>query len=115
MKAYYRCVYVFFQVLSVTFDSIHASRRALCYVQVLKPKLGVVDFKKVLALEPSNAVARAQLDTTQKLIRKTEFEKVCTNFCRVVVAGAFSVERRSDGRLYRSLRFLLGGYPLDLD
>ncbi|KAL5523591.1 hypothetical protein ACEPAG_7764 [Sanghuangporus baumii] len=50
-------------------------RRALCHVQVLKPKLAVADFKKVLALEPSNALARSQLDTTQKLIRRTEFEK----------------------------------------
>ncbi|EJD02809.1 protein phosphatase 5 [Fomitiporia mediterranea MF3/22] len=50
-------------------------RRALCQVQVLKPKLAVTDFKKVIALEPNNALARTQLDTTQKLIRRTEFEK----------------------------------------
>lgn len=50
-------------------------RRALCYLQSLKPQLAVADFKRVLKLEPNNATARSQLETTQKLIRKVEFEK----------------------------------------
>ena len=58
------------------FVPVREDRRALCYVQTLKPKLAVTDFKKVLSLEPNNALARQQLETTQKLIRKTEFEKV---------------------------------------
>ncbi|THG95052.1 hypothetical protein EW145_g8032 [Phellinidium pouzarii] len=50
-------------------------RRALCHLQILKPQLAVADFKKVLTLDPKNAVARSQLDTTLKLIRKADFEK----------------------------------------
>ncbi len=36
----------------------------------------MADFKKVLALDPSNKLARSQLETTQKMIRKAEFERV---------------------------------------
>ncbi|KAG6920286.1 hypothetical protein DXG01_005055 [Tephrocybe rancida] len=50
-------------------------RRATCYMQILKPASAVSDFKKVLALEPKNESVRAQLLSTQKLIRKIEFEK----------------------------------------
>ncbi|KAG6866725.1 hypothetical protein C0991_011384 [Blastosporella zonata] len=50
-------------------------RRATCYMQILKPASAVSDFKKVLALEPKNESVRAQLVSTQKLIRKIEFEK----------------------------------------
>ena len=50
-------------------------RRALCNLQALQPKLAVADFKRVLALEPRNDIARSQLDVTQKLIRRVEFEK----------------------------------------
>ncbi|KAI5121578.1 hypothetical protein M0805_000757 [Coniferiporia weirii] len=50
-------------------------RRALCHLQILKPQLAVADFKKVIVLDPKNALARSQLETTQKLIRKAEFEK----------------------------------------
>ncbi|KAG6898180.1 hypothetical protein C0992_004167 [Termitomyces sp. T32_za158] len=50
-------------------------RRATCYMQVLKYSAAVVDFKKVLVLEPKNDSVRAQLVSTQKLIRKIEFEK----------------------------------------
>lgn len=37
----------------------------------------MVDFNKVLLLNPKNQVAKTQLDTTKKLIRRIEFEKVC--------------------------------------
>jgi serine/threonine-protein phosphatase 5 len=47
----------------------------MCHIQILKPQLAVVDLKAVLALEPQNAQVRKQLDSTQKLVRKIEFEK----------------------------------------
>lgn len=50
-------------------------RRATCYLQTLKLQLAVADFKKVLSLEPSNETVRQQMVSTQKLIRKIEFEK----------------------------------------
>lgn len=50
--------------------------RATCYMQILKPQSAVADFRKVLTLEPNNATVRAQMVSTQKLIRKIEFEKV---------------------------------------
>jgi hypothetical protein len=54
--------------------TIHS--RALCQLSILKPKLAVVDFTKVLKLNPKNQIAKAQLDATKKLIRRIEFEKV---------------------------------------
>ena len=45
-------------------------------MQILKPQSAVADFRKVLALEPNNATVRTQMASTQKLIRKIEFEKV---------------------------------------
>ncbi|KAI5890586.1 protein phosphatase 5 [Schizophyllum commune H4-8] len=50
-------------------------RRATCYLQTLRPQLAVTDFKRVLQIEPKNDTVRAQLTSTQKLIRKIEFEK----------------------------------------
>lgn len=50
--------------------------RATCYLQTLRPQLAVTDFKKVSALEPQNEIVRQQMVSTQKLIRKIEFEKV---------------------------------------
>ncbi|KAI4526227.1 protein phosphatase 5 [Schizophyllum commune Loenen D] len=52
-----------------------ASARATCYLQTLRPQLAVADFKRVLQIEPRNETVRAQLTSTQKLIRKIEFEK----------------------------------------
>ena len=49
--------------------------RAMCHIQILKPQLAVADLKKVLALEPQNAQVRKELESTQKLVRKIEFEK----------------------------------------
>ena len=53
-----------------------AGRRATCYLQTLKYKQAIADFKKLLALEPGNQLVRMQLDSTQKIMRKVEFEKV---------------------------------------
>jgi serine/threonine-protein phosphatase 5 len=47
----------------------------MCHIQILKPQLAIADLKKVLALEPQNAQVRQELDSTQKLVRKIEFEK----------------------------------------
>jgi len=43
---------------------------------MLKPQLAIGDFKKVLAIEPHNNGVKQQLEATQKLVRKIEFEKV---------------------------------------
>ncbi|EMD37858.1 hypothetical protein CERSUDRAFT_50822, partial [Gelatoporia subvermispora B] len=50
-------------------------RRATCYLQTLKYKQAIADFKKILVLEPQNQLVRTQLDSTQKILRKFEFEK----------------------------------------
>jgi serine/threonine-protein phosphatase 5 len=51
-------------------------RRATCYLQTLKPQMAVQDLKKVLALEPSNSAVKEQLQSTQKLVKRIQFEKV---------------------------------------
>jgi len=50
-------------------------RRALCYLSILKNVQAIADFKKTLALDPQNTIARKQLEATQKLQRRIEFEK----------------------------------------
>ena len=68
--------------VSWTFDfaSFHVSdnpnRRATCYLQTVRYKQAIADFKKLLTLEPQNQLVRMQLDSTQKILRKVEFEKV---------------------------------------
>ncbi|GAA6006865.1 PP5 family serine/threonine-protein phosphatase [Rhodotorula paludigena] len=49
-------------------------RRAIANLAILKPKAAIVDLKKVISLEPNNAAAKAQLDATQKLVRRLAFE-----------------------------------------
>ena len=49
--------------------------RAMCHIQILKPQSAIADLKKVLALEPQNAQVRKELESTQKLVRRIEFEK----------------------------------------
>ena len=44
----------------------------------MKYKQAIADFKKLLTLEPQNQLVRMQLDSTQKILRKVEFEKVRT-------------------------------------
>ena len=46
-------------------------------MQTLKYKLAIADFRKLLTLEPQNQLVRTQLDSTTKIMRKVEFEKVC--------------------------------------
>ena len=47
----------------------------MCHIQILKPHLAIADLKKVLSLEPQNAQVRKEFESTQKLVRKIEFEK----------------------------------------
>jgi serine/threonine-protein phosphatase 5 len=47
----------------------------MCHIQTLKPQSAIADLKRVLALEPQNAQVRKELESTQKLVRKIEFEK----------------------------------------
>lgn len=54
----------------------YITRRAQCHLQMLKPQLAVGDFKKVLAIDPNNKSVKQQMEATQKLVRKIEFEKV---------------------------------------
>lgn len=50
-------------------------RRALANLAILKPKAALVDFKQVVAFEPANDTAKAQLEATQRLLRRLQFEK----------------------------------------
>ena len=50
-------------------------RRAVCFLNVLKYQQAIADFKTALKLDPKNAVAKSQLEATQKLVRRIEFEK----------------------------------------
>lgn len=50
-------------------------RRALCYLSVLKYQQAIADFKTAVKLDPKNTVAKSQLDVTQKLVRRIDFEK----------------------------------------
>jgi serine/threonine-protein phosphatase 5 len=50
-------------------------RRALCHLSILKYQQAIADFKTALELDPKNAVVKSQLDATQKLVRRIEFEK----------------------------------------
>ena len=51
-------------------------RRATCYLQTLRYKQAIADFKKLLTIEPQNQLVRTQMDSTTKILRKVEFEKV---------------------------------------
>jgi serine/threonine-protein phosphatase 5 len=55
---------------------VYPTRRAQCNLQTLKPERAVADFRKIIALEPKNTTVKQQLEATQKLVRKIEFEKV---------------------------------------
>jgi len=68
--------------------SIAKDSRATCYMQILKFQAAVADFKKVLALEPKNELVRSQMVSTQKLIRKIEFEKASICIFSMPVANA---------------------------
>jgi serine/threonine-protein phosphatase 5 len=81
-------------------------RRAMCHIQILKPQLAVADLKKVLAIEPQNAQVRKELESTQKLIRKIEFEKAieveeeksAAERCLEIIAeGTCEVEKTYEG------------------
>lgn len=50
-------------------------RRAVAQLAIMRPKAAISDFKKVVSLEPGNKIAKQQLESTQKLVRRLEFEK----------------------------------------
>uniref|UniRef100_A0A0W0F0S8 Serine/threonine-protein phosphatase n=1 Tax=Moniliophthora roreri TaxID=221103 RepID=A0A0W0F0S8_MONRR len=63
---------------AITLDPKYAKayyRRATCHLQILQHQSAISDFKKVLALEPHNETVRNQMVSTQKLVRRIEFEK----------------------------------------
>lgn len=72
-----------------------SASRATCHLQTLQPKSAIADFKKILALEPKNETVRAQLVSTQKLVKKIDFEKAIETEgevdavlrCREMIAG----------------------------
>ncbi|KAI0695456.1 phosphoprotein phosphatase [Cytidiella melzeri] len=81
-------------------------RRATCYLQTLKYKQAIADFKKLIQLEPGNQLVRTQLDSTQKMVRKTEFEKAiemeeeknAVERCLEMIAeGACDLDKTYDG------------------
>lgn len=51
----------------------------------MKYKQAIGDFKKVLQFEPKNDLVRSQLDATQKILRKVEFEKVIASFYLILL------------------------------
>ncbi|KAF8348343.1 phosphoprotein phosphatase [Amanita rubescens] len=98
-------------------------RRAMCYLQILKPQAAVGDFKKVISLEPNNETVKSQLVSTQKLIRRIEFEKAIemeeeknpVDRCReIIVEGGCEVEKTytgpklsfEDGKYLITLQFI---------
>jgi serine/threonine-protein phosphatase 5 len=72
-KAYYRYVYLLPLLYTVHYRLF---RRGTCHLQILKYSQAIADFKKVVKLEPKNDLVKTQLASTQKLVRKIEFEKV---------------------------------------
>ncbi|KZV73298.1 hypothetical protein PENSPDRAFT_539442, partial [Peniophora sp. CONT] len=50
-------------------------RRAMCNIQLLKYQAAISDLKKVIHIEPGNTSVKSQLESTQKLLRRIEFEK----------------------------------------
>jgi serine/threonine-protein phosphatase 5 len=64
-------------------------RRATCYLQILKYSQAIADFKKVVKLEPKNDLVKTQLASTQKLVRKIEFEKVRSGELSPVSCGTY--------------------------
>lgn len=70
-------------------ERIICFRRGTCYLQTLNQQKAITDFKKVLALEPKNDTVKTQLQATQKLVRKLEFEKVWS----FLVAGVYPLIR----------------------
>ncbi|KAL8277793.1 hypothetical protein RQP46_009776 [Phenoliferia psychrophenolica] len=69
-------------------------RRALANLAIMKPKGAVTDLKKVLQLEPNNTSAKAQLDATQKLLRRLRFEAAISSKDEVATKVATSIKIR---------------------
>lgn len=71
----------------------------------MQPKGAAADLRKVLQFDPKNATAKAQLDSTIKLIRRIDFEKAIagkeeekvTDRARVMLKDGMVVEKEYDG------------------
>ncbi|VDB87338.1 unnamed protein product [Peniophora sp. CBMAI 1063] len=69
-------------------------RRAMCNIQLLKYQAAISDLKKVMQIEPGNTSVKSQLESTQKLLRRIEFEKAievgeeqsAVDRCREIIA-----------------------------
>jgi len=99
-------------------------RRATCYLQILKYSQAITDFKNVVKLDPKNELVKTQLASTQKLVRKIEFEKAiefegekeATERCVEIIAeGGCEVDKSyagpkldslDDGKFGISLQFV---------
>jgi serine/threonine-protein phosphatase 5 len=81
-------------------------------LQTLKPQFAVVDFKKILTIEQNNETVRQQMVSTQKLIRKIEFEKVtckCTPYLYIhYYSQAIETEEEKDA-VVRCLEIIAEG------
>jgi len=77
VKAIYR--YEEFSIRLSACDHPVCCRRAVCHLQNLRYQRAVADFKRLLTLEPKNDTVRGQMMTTQKLIKKIEFEKASSH------------------------------------
>lgn len=64
-------------------------RRAIAQLSIMRPKAALADFKKIVALEPKNTKAKLQMESTQKLVRRLEFEKACVT---VLFSFDFTIE-----------------------
>ena len=72
--------------------------RGTCHLQILKYQQAIADFKKVVKLEPKNDLVKTQLASTQKLVRKIEFEKVTVMPFTYLYVYANSVFRQSNSK-----------------
>lgn len=92
-----RTIYSDILLLLIFFGS-----RGTCHLQILKYQQAIADFKKVVKLEPKNELVKTQLASTQKLVRKIEFEKVKSEVLEFFVLWALMLSvgyriRRGEG------------------
>lgn len=66
----------------------------MCNIQLLKYQAAISDLKKVMQIEPGNTSVKSQLESTQKLVRRIEFEKVRI-YLRMHISSCLIVTRPS--------------------
>jgi hypothetical protein len=80
-------------------------RRAVAQLAIMQPKSAAADLRKVLQFDPKNAMAKQQLDSTIKLMRRIDFEKaiagkdepLVTDKARGMLKDGMVVESSYDG------------------